>query len=213
MPRRSAIRRGVDAIASVPARVLSKAFLDLSVSGIDHIPNEGAFVLASNHFSHLDPPLVRMYSGHDVRFLAVDELFGRSRIMDATLKHAASIPLDRDGYPVAAMREAIEHLTDGNSLGLFPEGRRVERWGVDDPKRGAAWLTWMTGAPLIPVAIHGTQHTLSPVDKGLHRTAVRIWFEAPLWWHDYADRVDPVGSMTADWFDAVDRRLSDWMET
>lgn len=213
MPRRSVVRRAMDAVARPPVRALSKLLLDLSVSGTDHVPAEGGFILASNHFSHLDPPLLQLYSGHDVRFLAVDELFGKSMFLDAALKHGASIPLDRDGYPVAAMREAIEHIEGGNSLGLFPEGRRVERWGVGDPKRGAAWLSWMTGAPLIPVAIHGTQHTLSPADRGLHRTAVRIWYEPPLWWHNYSDRLDPVGSMTADWFDAVDRRLSDWMET
>jgi 1-acyl-sn-glycerol-3-phosphate acyltransferase len=128
------------------------------------------------------------------------------------MRYFEAIPLDRDGYPVAALHTGIDHVVSGHGLGLFPEGRRVERWGVGDPKRGAAWLAWMTGAPLVPVAIYGTQSSLSPVELAFHRSAVRIWYEEPLWWHDYADRVDPLGSMTADWFDAVDRRLSAWMD-
>jgi len=205
-------RRVFDAIASPPAKALSKLYFDMHVTGVEHIPAEGGFVLAANHFSHLDPPLLGAYSSRVLRFLAVDDLFGKSRMFDQTMSWFEAIPLDRDGYPVGALRTAIEHITTGNGLGLFPEGRRVERWGVDDPKRGAAWLAWMAGAPLVPVAIYGTQSTLSPVERAFRRSAVRIWYEEPLWWYDYADRMDPLGSMTADWFDIVDRRLSDWMD-
>ncbi len=213
MAERSRFQRAVDAVARPPSRLITRAFFDLSVVGADNVPLDGPVVIASNHFSHLDPPLLDFHTTRNVRFLAVDVLFGKSRLLDGFLALADAIPLDRDGYPVRAMRDAIEHLQEGHAVGLFPEGRRVERWGVDDPKRGAAWLAWMAGAPLVPVAIHGTQHSLTPLDTSFHRTAVRIWFEEPLWWYSYADRVDPVGSMTADWFDAVDRRLSDWMDT
>lgn len=199
--------------ASLPTvRWVSRLVFDTYVTGTSNIPRDGGFVLAANHFSHLDPPLIDTFSDRIVRFLAVDDLFGKSKLFDRTMDFLDAIPLDRNGYPVAALHTAIDHITDGHGLGLFPEGRRVERWGLDDPKRGAAWLAWMTGAPLIPVAIHGTQMSLSPLERAFKRSAVRIWYEEPLWWHDYVDRPDPVGSMTADWFDTVDRRLSDWME-
>lgn len=213
MSRIQSVRRVFDRVATPPTRFVSHMYFDLTVTGAQHVPKSGGAVLASNHFSHLDPPLIGLHSDRDVRFLAVDDLFGQSKLLDGALGFWNAIPLDRDGYPVRAMRLAIEHLEAGEVLSLFPEGRRVEKWGVDDPKRGAAWLAWMTGAPLIPVAILGTQHTMTPLDAKLRRTAVRIWYEEPLYWHSYADRVDPVGSMTADWFDAVDKRLSDWMDT
>ena len=213
MAERKRLQRMLDAVAGPPSRVLTKTFFDLSVVGTFNVPATGPVVLASNHFSHLDPPLLDIHTTRNVRFLAVDQLFGKSKVLDGFLSMADAIPLDRDGYPVRAMRSAVEHLHDGHALGLFPEGRRVERWGVGDPKRGAAWLAWMSGAALVPVAIHGTQHSLTPVDASFHRTAVRIWYEKPLYWDAYADRVDPLGSMTADWFDAVDLRLSDWMDT
>jgi 1-acyl-sn-glycerol-3-phosphate acyltransferase len=155
--------------ARPPSKFVTKQFFDLKIEGFDNVPTSGAVVLAANHFSHLDPPLIGIHTGRYVRFMAVDQLFGKSIVFDAMMNFAGAIPLDRDGYPVAAMREAIEHLDGGNIVGLFPEGRRVERWGVDDPKRGAAWLAWMTGAPLIPVAIHGTQHSMTPGDIGFHQ--------------------------------------------
>ncbi|MCL1586945.1 MAG: 1-acyl-sn-glycerol-3-phosphate acyltransferase, partial [Actinomycetia bacterium] len=123
-----------------------------------------------------------------------------------------AIPLDRDGYPVRAMRQSIDHLDGGNIMGLFPEGRRVESWGENRPKRGAAWLAWMTGAPLIPIAIHGTRHSLSPGEKGFHRTAVHIWIDEPLWWYDYVGSVDPLGDMMHDWYDVVDGHLAPWAD-
>lgn len=212
MSRRPSAFRAIDAVSRRPARMLSRLYFDISVVGDEHLPADGPFIVAANHFSHLDPPFIGFNAKRDIRFLAVDELFGRSRLFDLTMKYYAAIPLDRDGYPIAAMRAAIDHLESGEAIGLFPEGRRVERWGVDDPKRGAAWLSWMTGAPLIPTAIYGTQHSLSPIDRGFNRTAVRLWYCEPLWWYDYADRIDPIGSMTADWFDVVDRHLSDWMD-
>ena len=198
--------------ARPPSKFITKRYFDLKIEGFDNVPKTGSVVLASNHFSHLDPPLIGIHTGRYVRFMAVDELYGKSRIFDTIMTFMGAIPLDRDGYPVRAMREAIEHLDGGNIVGLFPEGRRVERWGVDDPKKGAAWLAWMTGAPLIPVAIHGTQHSMTPGDMRFRRTAVHIWYEEQLWWYDYADELDPVTAMTQDWFEAVDGRLSVWTD-
>jgi 1-acyl-sn-glycerol-3-phosphate acyltransferase len=83
-------------------------------------------------------------------------------------------------------------------------------WGVDPPKKGAAWLAWMSGAPLVPVAIHGTQDSLAPKARSFRRTAVRMWIDKPLWWYDYADRVDPLQSMMSDWYETVNAHLEPW---
>ena len=53
---------------------------------------------------------------------------------------------------------------------------------------------------------------MTPGDMRFRRTAVHIWYEQPLWWYDYADELDPVTAMTNDWFEAVDGRLSTWMD-
>jgi 1-acyl-sn-glycerol-3-phosphate acyltransferase len=167
-------------------------------------------VIAANHFSHLDPPLIAVNLDRYIRFLAVDELFGDSRAFALLLEFFGTIPVDRDGYPIGAMREAIRYLNGGGAVGLFPEGRRVERWGEDLPKRGAAWLAWMTGAPLVPVAIVGTEHSLAPGERAFRRTAVKIWIEKPILWDAYEDEVDPTNAMMQDWYAAVDERVRHW---
>ncbi len=194
----------------LPNRVVSRAFFDLEVEGAENLPREGPVVIAANHFSHLDPPLIAVNLDRYIRFLAVDELFHDSRAFAMLLEFFGTIPLDRNGYPIRAMREAIHHLEEGGAVGVFPEGRRVERWGTDDPKRGAAWLAWMTGAPLVPVAIVGTEHSLAPGETTFRRTAVKIWVETPLRWDAYDHETDPVGAMMDDWYTAVDDRVQHW---
>lgn len=205
-----ALPRSLARVLRTPNRLLSRAFFDLEVEGGVNIPGDGSVVIAANHFSHLDPPLLGMNLDRYVRFLAVDEIFGVSRGLDLALGFFGAISLDRDGYPIRAMREAISHLESGGVVGLFPEGRRVERWGEDPPARGAAWLAWMTGAPLVPIAIVGTQHSLAPGESAFRRTAVKIWIEAPIWWHDYRGETDPVGAMMEDWYQAVDAKVGMW---
>ena len=192
------------------ANVFGKVFWDLSVMGRENLPLHGPMVLASNHFSHIDPPLVGMVLGRLVRFIALDELFGDHWWFDRLMLFFGAIPTDRDGYPVAALRTAVEHLRGGGAMGVFPEGARVVRWRERPPKRGAAWLAWMSGAPLVPVAIHGSDGTMVPGDLTFRRTAVKIWIGEPLWWHRYADRVDPLGAMMDDWAAWVGERIEPW---
>lgn len=191
-------------------RIAARALLDTEITGADHLRTDGPMVVAANHFSHLDPPIVGMIPNRAVRFIAVDELFGQSIAFDAFTKLFGAIPTDRDGVPLSALKEAIRYLEGGGIVGLFPEGRRVEYWGENDPKRGAAWLAWMSGAPLVPVAIHGTEATLAAAEGGVHRTSVRVWVGPPLLWYDFADRVDPVGAMTEAWRSWIDARLAAW---
>lgn len=195
---------------NIPLRILARGLLDLEVTGTENIPSRGPVVVAANHFSHLDPPLVVNALGRLVRFIAVDELFGNHLAFDVVTQFFGAIPTDRDGVPLRALEEAIAYLRAGGTAGVFPEGRRVEYWRETEPKRGAAWLAWMSGAPLLPVTIHGTHNTLGQADGGIHRTSVRVWIDEPLVWSTYADHVDPLGAMTDDWSAAVDEHLDPW---
>lgn len=202
--------RTIERVLRLPNRIVLRTFFDLEVEGVENLPHSGGVVIAANHFSHLDPPLIAINLDRYIRFLAVDQLYDESKVLGFLLDFFGTIPLNRDGYPLAAMREAINHIEGGGVLGVFPEGRRVERWGEDAPKRGAAWLARMTGAPLIPVAIVGTENSLSPGERAFRRTAVKIWIEKPLRWADYEDSPDPMTSMMADWYAAVDARVGPW---
>jgi 1-acyl-sn-glycerol-3-phosphate acyltransferase len=204
--------RTLERVLRLPNRVVSRAFFDLEVEGAENIPREGPVVIAGNHFSHLDPPLIAVNLDRYIRFLAVDELFGDSKAFAFLLDFFGTIPLDRNGYPIRAMREAIRCLEGGGAVGVFPEGRRVERWGEDIPKRGAAWLAWMTGAPLLPVAIVGTEHSLAPGERAFRRTAVKIWIEEPIESEAYGSDPNPTDAMMQDWYTAVDARVGPWSD-
>ncbi len=195
---------------NIPLRMVARGLLDFEVSGTEHIPKQGPLVVASNHFSHLDPPLVINALGRLVRFIAVDELFGNHITFDVVTKYFGAIPTDRDGVPLRALEETVEYLRAGGTAGVFPEGRRVAYWRETEPKRGAAWLAWMSGAPLLPVTIHGTNRSLGQTERRVRRTAVRIWIDEPILWSDYADHTDPLGAMTNDWYETVDTHLTPW---
>ena len=69
----------------------------------------------------------------------------------------------------------------------------------------------MTGAPLLPVTVHGTHRTLSPATREeVRRPSLRVWVDPPLEWYEYAGSEDPVGAMTEQWHDRVGSHLAAW---
>jgi 1-acyl-sn-glycerol-3-phosphate acyltransferase len=192
-------------------RNAARAMFDLDLTGAEHIP-EGGLVVAPNHLSHIDPALVTASVGREVRYIALDELFGRLWF-DAVTLFFGAIPTNRAGAPLGALKEAIDHVLAGGVVGVFPEGRRVAYWGETQPKRGAAWLSWMTGAPLLPVTVHGSHLTMSPASNDtFHRPSLRVWIDQPLLWHDFAGFVDPLGAMTECWATRVGDHLDPWRD-
>jgi 1-acyl-sn-glycerol-3-phosphate acyltransferase len=185
---------------------------DLEVTGREQIP-DGPVVFAGNHQSHVDPPLLSIAVRRNVRYLAVDELFGRAAWFDGLMLFFGAIPTPRGRPPLRALRTAIDHLESGGLVGVFPEGRRTVHWGENGAKRGAAWLALRTGAPLVPVAIAGAERTLGRDHPRFVRTPIRVWIEGPLDPSDYLDRVDPIGGMMDDWRQVMDRRLEGWTPT
>ena len=193
------------------ARGLGRALFDYEVTGGDHIPGQGGLIVAANHLSHIDPVVITSTVGREVRYIAVDELFGIAGVLDTVTLFFGAIPTNRDGVPLGALKEAIRHVDGGGVVGLFPEGRRVACWGESAPKRGAAWLAWMTGAPLLPVTVYGSERTLGPATgERIGRPSLRVWVDEPLLWHEYADCIDPVGEMTERWRQRVGANLDEW---
>ena len=177
----------------------------------DRIPRGRPAVLAANHLSFIDPVLVSLAAHDNVRYLAVDELMGRSEFFDRLVGYWGAIPTPRGKPVIRAIRTALHQLESG-PVGVFPEGRRVEAWGIEPPQRGAGWLSIITGAPLIPVAIYGTQNILSRSEPRFRPAPVHIWVEDPIWPGDHMDAVDPAASMVQEWHRVLDERLRPWFE-
>ena len=145
-----------------------------------------------------------------VRYLSLDELFGQSKALDELFYYFGSIPVSRDGPPLGALQHALDVLEAGEILGLFPEGARALHWGERSIKRGAAWLSIATGAPIIPCAITGTEATLSLSAPGIHVPTVRLSLHPALEPDSYVDCEDPLASMMDDWVAVLDEQLSHW---
>ncbi len=159
-------------------RGLARLLYSLSVDYQTEVPPP-PYVVAANHYSHLDPPIVGAVIGLPVRFLAVDELQGNSAVLDKVLDWSGAIALPRGSVPLTAMRTAIRVLEHGGVVGVFPEGARVEKWGMRRPKKGAAWLALRTGVPLIPVAVQGTDLAFD-IDNRWHRAQIKVTVGPPL---------------------------------
>ena len=177
---------------------------DFEVLGENAVPS-GPLVIAANHFSHLDPFVASVAVARPVRYLGVDELFGRSRFFDGLTYYFGVIPMPRGRVPLRSMRTALRHLAHGGAVGLFPEGRRVSEWGESAPKQGAAWLAFRSNCPLLPVALWGTGEAMGLEDLKVRRHPVRVAVGAPLYPAEYDDREH----MTNAWYEWMDRAL--WM--
>jgi 1-acyl-sn-glycerol-3-phosphate acyltransferase len=131
------------------------------------------FVIAANHYSFLDPPLVGAVYGRRTRFIALAELYGNHRSLDWALDGFEVITVRRGTVPLGAVRSCLSHLSSGGVVGLFPEGIRVERFGDAGFKPGAAWLAARARVPLVAVAVTGTDRVLG-VDNVWHRGRVEV---------------------------------------
>ena len=190
-----------------PAARLLAAWFPYSSTKRCAIP-AGAYVAVINHLSHLDPPVAGLALRRPVRFLALDELWGNSAVLDRILDAFGAVPFPREGrYPIGALKLAVRHLESGGIIGVFPEGRRVRDWGEAPLTRGAAWLAMKTNVPLVPVAIWGTQHAM-PLDKmRIHRAPIRVVVGCPLEPARFAGRPDAVEALTRAAGNDLDREI------
>ena len=131
------------------------------------------FVIAANHSSFLDPPMVAAAYRRRIRFLTLIDLFGNYRALDFALNTFEVIEVRRGAIPLRALRQALEHLAEGGVVAVFPEGTRAWRFGEKPIALGAAWLALRAKVPLVPIAIAGTENVLG-VDNKLRRGRINV---------------------------------------
>ena len=146
----------------------------LRVYGTDRVPGEGGIVVASNHFSWLDPVVLGASSPRILYYMAKIEAH-RVPGFGAFIRSFGCFSVRRGESDRDAVRTMRQIVADGNALGLFVEGTR-QRSGVPGTVQpGAAMVAIQEGVPVVPVAIHGTQ-TWSPT----HPSPASIAWGEPL---------------------------------
>ncbi|MBW3639946.1 MAG: 1-acyl-sn-glycerol-3-phosphate acyltransferase [Actinobacteria bacterium] len=181
VPRRRAtgrtrppVIRGVRLVGTGLARLI----LTLRIEGAEHVPTTGAVLLAGNHSGILDGPLVFFVSPRPASLLTKSEVF--VGFWARCCGWLGLIPVHRGSPDRAAMKAGLAHLAAGGALGVFPEGTRGTG-SFDQVADGLAYLALRSGAPVVPIAVHGTNAALP---KGrrvpLLRTPVRVVFGPPV---------------------------------
>jgi 1-acyl-sn-glycerol-3-phosphate acyltransferase len=130
-------------------------WLDLHVEGAERVPERGPAILAINHESALDIPVVVIACPRRLTYMAKRELY-KGPVVSWSLQRLGAFPVDRARYDVEAIRLGLAVLARGGVLGMYPEGTRNP--GELLPfLPGAAWMAIRTGAPLVPVSLLGTE--------------------------------------------------------
>ena len=162
------------------------------VEGLDHVPDQGPAILASNHLSYADWLFMPLTLNRKVTFAAKAEYFTTPGLKGWLQKHffrgAGQVPIDRTSGDAAAdaLRAAKRVLAAGELFGIYPEGTRSHDGRLYRGRTGVARLAIETGVPVLPVAVLGTD-IVAPPGKTFGRwTRPRVRFGRPLDFSRYA---------------------------
>lgn len=133
-----------------------------NVQGRGNIPKEGPCILCANHISFWDPPLVGCLTHRHVRFMAKEELFNFP-VMGKAMVWLNAFPVKRESADRRAIKTALETLSGGGVLGIFPEGTRSRTDEFLPPQGGVGLIAIKSEAPVIPIAIIGPYHLFKPI--------------------------------------------------
>jgi 1-acyl-sn-glycerol-3-phosphate acyltransferase len=124
--------------------------------GVENVPKDGPLVLAPNHFSQMDHFFAGVYLRRKIRFMAKSQLFGPP-VLTYIYKHGGVFPIRRGHHDEEAIETARILVEQGEMLLVYAEGGRSRSQQLGEPKPGIGRIALETGAPIVPVAIHGSE--------------------------------------------------------
>ncbi|MFJ6216835.1 lysophospholipid acyltransferase family protein [Streptomyces sp. NPDC092296] len=156
------------------------------IEGRQNVPRHGAVILAANHLSFIDSVVIPLVAPRPVAFLAKAEYFTGRGVKGWLTRQLFTaidaVPVERGTHRAAqaSLEGALEVLAGGGAFGIYPEGTRSRDGRLYRGRTGVAWLALTSGAPVVPVAVIGTEH-IQPVGTRLPRIRrVTVRFGTPL---------------------------------
>jgi 1-acyl-sn-glycerol-3-phosphate acyltransferase len=159
--------------------VFFRVFGTWEVRGHEHVPQEGPVLIAPNHLSFLDPPLIGCALRRPGWFMAKAELF-RIPGFAWLIRGMHAYPVKRGAVDRPALKRTLEYLKEGEIVCVFPEGTRSTTGELGSIEIGIGMLALKSGAPIVPVGIRGTDRMLPRNAKWLHPAKIRVQFGPPL---------------------------------
>jgi 1-acyl-sn-glycerol-3-phosphate acyltransferase len=163
---------------------LARVVFRMTIEGRHHIPRDGAVILAANHLSFIDSFVIPLVTPRPVSFLAKAEYFQHTGVkgwlIRASLLDAIAVPRGAHRAAQASLELALGVLNDGKAFGIHPEGSRSRDGRLYRGRTGVAWLALASNAPVVPVAVLGTDR-VQPVGARFPRLGrITVRFGPPL---------------------------------
>ena len=143
-------------VAQCLVATFARLFLRVRVTGVAHIPNERAVIVASNHASYFDIPLLGLALPRPANYLAKHELL-TVPLLGPLLRALGAIPVRRGRGDRGAIAEAVRRLALGQVVVIYPEGTRSKDGMLGSARPGIGMVVAQTGAAVVPVFIQGTR--------------------------------------------------------
>ncbi len=147
-------------------KIFCKIIFFARVVGKENIPNTGAAILAANHTSFWDAPIILTATKRPMRTMGKAELF-ENKLLAYFLRLGGAFPVHRGTADITAIKTALKTLKNGEIFTIFPTGTRIKGNNSADAKAGVALIALKSGAPVIPIAIRGGY-------KLFHRVTIHI---------------------------------------
>jgi 1-acyl-sn-glycerol-3-phosphate acyltransferase len=151
----------------------------LEVEGLENIPDEGV-IIASNHISYLDPPIIGSVTPRRCNFMARRGLFDVP-VLGWMIKWT-SFPVDREKPRASTIKEAVRKIRKGGIVVVFPEGKRSDTGELQEAKPGIAMVAVMSKAPIVPAFITGANKALPSGARWLKRAKIKVVFGKPIYY-------------------------------
>jgi 1-acyl-sn-glycerol-3-phosphate acyltransferase len=169
--------------------LLFRLLFRLRVEGRAHVPASGPVLVVSNHVSAVDPPIAGVAVGRQVWYMAKEELL-KTPLLGPYLRSVGVFPVRRGEADRRSVRTALDVLQRGGALLMFPEGTRSPDGRLQPAEPGAALLALRTGAPVLPLAVVGTQQVMPKGARFPRLQPVTVRIGPPLQVPKVAGRLD-----------------------
>ncbi len=155
---------------------LLKVLVKFKKCGLQHVPEDGGAIIASNHAAYIDPTLLGAALPRELYFLAKKELF-RNKLFGWFIHKFNAVPISRGAFDRKGLQRSVRLLEEGKVLVLFPEGTRSKNGSLMEARPGIGKIALEAGVPVVPAYIQNSRKLARALFKG---KGVGVTFGTPI---------------------------------